>query len=240
MSASGGRRNEPLRKRSAAPVLGIDTSTSQASLALVRNGRDLDGIAWRADRRQTIEVPPRLEEMLSKHGLSPGDLGGVAVGLGPGAFTSLRVGVSLAKGLAMGSNLHLVGVPTLEALASSEAAEERRVWALLEAGRGRFSAARYVITGGAARRDGGYHLGSLEELAAQMEPRSLVMGDLNADAVRRLSQRLGPRATIVPIDDLRPRASWVARLGAERLSRGESDDPASLEPIYLPSPSKGS
>lgn len=224
---------------SGAPVLGIDTSTSEAGLALVENGRDLDGIAWDADRSQSIELPPRLDQMLRHHGLSPSDLKGVAVGLGPGAFTSLRVGLSLAKGMSLGASLPLVGVPTLEALAASYAAEETPVWALLSAGRGRFSAARYKFESGTAQRDGGYQLGTVDELAALMEPGAVIVGDLKTEARERVGRRLGAGARIVPADGLSPRASWVARVGAERLSRGQQDDPRSLEPIYLPSPSQG-
>ncbi len=178
--------------------------------------------------------------MLTEHALSPGDLGGVAVGLGPGAFTSLRVGLSLAKGLALGADTPLVGVPTLEALAASEATEDRPVWALLGAGRGRFCAALYEVRGGVAHREAGYYLGSLDEIAAKIEPRSLVLGEFEPDEARSLTQRLGPRTRVLARAGLRPRAVWVARLGEERLSRGESDEPASLEPIYLPTRSHGS
>src|SRR5271168_624152 len=98
------------------PVLGLDTSTSIASLAVIAGGR----VAASVDRPVTSHgaaLPAAVDEVLASAGLAISDLGAIAVGTGPGSFTGLRIGISYVKGIAMVSGCALVGVPGFDAMA---------------------------------------------------------------------------------------------------------------------------
>src|ERR1700722_4830527 len=98
------------------PVLGLDPSTSIASLAVIAGGR----VAASVERPVTSHgaaLPAAIDEVLATAGLSISGLGAVAVGPGPGSFTGLRIGISYAKGIVMASGCALVGVPGFDAMA---------------------------------------------------------------------------------------------------------------------------
>src|SRR5438045_233914 len=88
---------------STGPVLGFDTGTSIASIALIVNGRVAGDIA-RPATSHGAALPGAVDEILSSANLRPSDLAGIAVGIGPGSFTGLRIGLSYAKGLVFASD----------------------------------------------------------------------------------------------------------------------------------------
>src|SRR5260370_14115304 len=101
---------------SAGPILGLDTGSAAASLGVVAVSGVQASISRRV-RSHGSDLPSALEEVLRMAGLTLRDLTAIAVALGPGSFTGLRIGLSYAKGLAMALGLGLVGVPTLDAMA---------------------------------------------------------------------------------------------------------------------------
>src|SRR5271167_3853973 len=98
------------------PVLGLDTSTSIASLALIAHGKVAASLA-RPVTSHGAALPGAIDEILGAAGLSIRDLGAFAVGTGPGSFTGLRIGISYAKGIAMASGCAIAGVPAFDAIA---------------------------------------------------------------------------------------------------------------------------
>src|SRR5208282_2086866 len=92
------------------PVLGLDTSTSIASLALIAHGRVAASMA-RPVTSHGAALPGAVDELLSAAAVAIGELGAIAVGTGPGSFTGLRIGLGYAKGIAMATRCALVGVP---------------------------------------------------------------------------------------------------------------------------------
>jgi tRNA threonylcarbamoyladenosine biosynthesis protein TsaB len=106
-------------------LLAIDTATRHASVALYREadaGADAPGgvlaeYTWYSANRHSVQLAPTVDEMLRRQGLSAMDLTAVGVALGPGSFTGLRIGVSVAKGLCLALGIPIVGVPTLDAMA---------------------------------------------------------------------------------------------------------------------------
>lgn len=213
-------------------LLAIDTSTLAAGLALYREGGPLVELNWWAGRAQTAVLLGEIDHCLALGDLTPADLGAVAIATGPGSFNALRVGLSTAKGLAFALELPLVGVPTLDATAYPHAGAGRPVRAVLAAGRARLVSALYRWHDGAMRRVGDYANTSLEELAATIVEPTLVCGELAGDTARRLAT-LAPAAQLAPPALGGRRAAPLAELAWERLRRGEQDDPAALEPLYL-------
>jgi len=111
------RVNRLLEQAAAArPVLGLDTSTSTATLALIASGKVVASIA-RPATSHGAALPGAVDEILRAAGLKIGELGAIAVGTGPGSFTGLRIGLSYVKGIAMATGCALVGIPSFDAMA---------------------------------------------------------------------------------------------------------------------------
>ena len=219
-------------------LLAVDTATQMASLALYdqAKGRVLGEESWHSVNNHTVELMPRLVRLLEQQALTPADVSGLVVSLGPGSFTGLRIGLGVAKGLALARRLPLVGVPTLEVVAHPHMTQRLPIWAVLQAGRGRMCAGHWARHKGRWRRRGDYQLTTLDKLCEQVDKPTLFCGEIDADHVDQIRERLGLTAVIAtPAASLR-RAAYLAELGWERLSRGDSDDAATLSPIYLQHP----
>ncbi len=216
-------------------ILAIDTSTQTVSLALYEGqGGVAAELTWRSLSHHTVELATYLNLLLQR--VPSSTLSGLAVALGPGSFTGLRAGLSLAKGLTLALGIPLVGVPTLDVLAYSQRYQPLPICALLEAGRGRVCAAFYEKEGSDLRRVSDYLLTTVEELASHVSVPTLFCGEIDpqgADILPKGSNGLILLAS--PASSLR-RAGYLAELGWERLQRGGGDDPRSLEPLYLKRP----
>jgi tRNA threonylcarbamoyladenosine biosynthesis protein TsaB len=211
----------PLEGSASGWILAIDTSTEHAGIALAGDEHAL-ARSWDAGRTQTTAVLPAIEALLAEAGATIGDLAAIAVAVGPGTFTGLRVGVSIAKGLVLARDIPLIGVQTLAIAAAAE--DAREVVAVLPAGRGRVVWQRFAPEGTDPARNT-----TVPELidALAAWPESLVIGEL-AEAHRELVAAAHPRTRWEHRDPLR-----LAALARRRLSDGEADDPVALEPIYL-------
>ncbi|NTW35799.1 MAG: tRNA (adenosine(37)-N6)-threonylcarbamoyltransferase complex dimerization subunit type 1 TsaB, partial [Syntrophobacteraceae bacterium] len=110
-------------------ILAVDTSTPQIGLALYDGARVLAESLWISKARQTVELAPAVAEMLARTGQTIAEVTALAVALGPGSFTSLRVGLSFVKGLALSRNLPLIGIPTLDVSKSMN----ERIWQICTA-----------------------------------------------------------------------------------------------------------
>jgi tRNA threonylcarbamoyladenosine biosynthesis protein TsaB len=219
-------------------LLAIDTATRMAGLALYdpEVGRVLGEETWYSADSHTVELTPRVVRMLAQQGLAPGDLAGLVVSLGPGSYTGLRIGLSLAKGLALSLDLPLVGIPTLDVVAEPHKGQRLPICALLQAGRRRFCAGHYVRRRGRWRRQGPYQLATLDEICDQVAEPTLFCGEIEAAQADHIRQRLALDVVVVtPAASLR-RAAHLAELGWQRLARGDAHDASQLSPIYLKQP----
>ena len=115
-------------------ILAFDTSTDWLTVT-VGDGASWDSHAERAAQANSERILPTIDAMLDRAGWRLGDLGGVAYGAGPGAFTGVRIACGVAQGLAFGANLPVVAIPSLVALAQQAWRERaaRRVFACLDA-----------------------------------------------------------------------------------------------------------
>ncbi|MCY4353703.1 MAG: tRNA (adenosine(37)-N6)-threonylcarbamoyltransferase complex dimerization subunit type 1 TsaB [Truepera sp.] len=129
--------------------LGLDSATEYLSLALW--SPDTGILTYRSPhlgRTHTHRIVPELEALFHEAGCVPRNLSGIGVGIGPGSYTGLRVGLATAKGLARGLNIPLAGCDTLEALAASDLAEGETVYATLDARRGNVYVGIYRLENG--------------------------------------------------------------------------------------------
>ena len=214
-------------------ILAIDTASQVAGIALY----DADGVraehTWTSRAHHTVDLMPNIVTLLEQEGVAATDLQGLAVGLGPGSFTGLRIGLSVAKGLAFAQGIPLVGVPSLHAVAHAHRVWGLPTWALIAAGRGRFAAALFwPDRPWPAPTD--YELTRLDALAPPDGQRTLYAGEMSAADRARVQEWWGERAVLAePAAGLR-RTGYLAELGWRRLAAGEADDVDALAPIYPP------
>lgn len=208
-------------------VLAIDTSAERSGVALF-DGERLHEYAWPAGRGQTTQVPPRIDRLLADAGVAMADLRGIAVAIGPGTFTGLRVGLSLAKGIAIATGAPIVGVPTLVATALPWTEAGRDVIAVLPAGRGRLVWQR-VAPGDAP---GEPVNGTPTDLLAAVSGAEVeaIVGELPAALREALA---GAPVPVLEASGRMSRIGAVAALGERRLRAGDADDLVSLEPLYV-------
>jgi tRNA threonylcarbamoyladenosine biosynthesis protein TsaB len=221
-------------------VLAIDTATELASVALydAEMGARAE-YTWHTSMNHTVELMPAIVQMLERQSMAPERLDGVAVALGPGSFTGLRIGLSVAKGLCLSLCIPIVGIPTLDIVACAHYGQNLPICAILQAGRGRICVAYYEKRETDWQRTNDYHLADVEELNARVKVPTLFCGEIDVSLKAALEAQLRERAVVAsPASSLR-RAGYLAELGWNRLRTGRGDDLASLEPLYLHYPQIG-
>ena len=216
-------------------LVAIDTATSYASLALHDGFQVRAEQTWESPRRHTVELLPRLMSALEQLELGAEHLSGVAVTRGPGSFTGLRVGMAVAKGLALARTLPLIGVPTLDVVAAAQGRDRRPLFAVLQAGRRRICVATYRWRGGGWRAREAPSLTTWSNLVEEIASPALFCGEIDPQGADALAT-LGELAVLVPAAARLRRAGFLAEVAWRRLNRGETDDPATLTPIYLQHP----
>jgi tRNA threonylcarbamoyladenosine biosynthesis protein TsaB len=209
-------------------LLAVDTSGRDGSLALAqvtpgRNDIEVLEVVPLAGGTFSAQLVPQTAALLEKHGFGKGDLAGFAVVSGPGSFTGLRVGLAAVKALAEILRKPIAAVSLLEAVARS-GARAGRVFPVLDAGRGELYVGDYEL--GPPARMISERLLSREEFFAGSKASSVVTPDAQvAEAIRSAGFR------VEQVD--RPRSGEIARLGWERIERGEIILPEDLEANYI-------
>jgi tRNA threonylcarbamoyladenosine biosynthesis protein TsaB len=215
------------------PILVIDTSTERAAIALATDRGDWYVTATETGRRHGRDLIPRIGALLKEAGLRARDLQGVAVGLGPGSYTGLRVGVTAAKTLAYVSGARLIGFDSLHAIGRNAPAEVQRISVIADAQRGDlYVADLYRAAPGVPLMPcGNTHVESLADWLARQAPGVHVLGP--ALLVPRIRAAI-PDA-LVTTDPARndPQGARLAELARELWASDRRDDPWLLEPSYL-------
>ena len=215
--------------------LAIDTSTDSCSIGLSQQGEMIAELTWHSGQSHTVELVPNVVSLLNQNKTSPQSLTAVFVAKGPGSFNGLRVGISTAKGLALALNIPLVGISTLEIEAYPFAFTGLPLCPIHNAGRGEIATALYQQT------DGWHclaeeHITTVDALCQQIKRKTLFCGEIPPSVIERLQQKLDTRA-IIPDASARLRhATFLTTLSWQRLNRGNIDNPATLQPLYLRQP----
>ena len=215
--------------------LAIDTSSNIVSIALSHKGEALVLLTWQTRQNHTMELLPNLVCLLQQAKIALESIDAIVVARGPGSFNGLRVGISAAKGLAFTLRIPVVGVNTLEAEAYPFACTALPVRPIQRAGRVEVATAVYRQKDDEWRCLEAGNLASVETLWQRTRQRTLFCGEIPAEVRRRIQQNLGRRAIICPNNSL-SRGSSLAKLGWQKLSKGEHDDLQTLQPIYLRPP----
>lgn len=216
--------------------LAIDTSTDTASLALTKDGKVYAELTWHCGQNHSVQLLPRLANLLSQAGLSPESLSGIIVAKGPGSYNGLRVGISTAKGLAFSLEIPIVGISTLEVAAYQHAETNLPICPIFQAGRGEIATASYQTRYNHWHKIGSEQITTLEALCSEITTRTIFCGEITPLTSARLRELLRQKALIAsPAARLR-RGSFLAELGEKMLKAGKYNNPATLNPLYLRRP----
>ena len=210
-------------------------------MALAENGRVVTGRSWRSAVSHSSELMPAVAQVLHSREVSPRSLDAVAVALGPGGFSALRTGLSVAKGMALAAGIPIIGIGSLDLEAYPFRDAGVNVCALLEAGRGEVSSSLFSPAARLSRLREDRITGPdvlLDEICALGERSTLFCGDGLGPWTELVKLRLAERAILCQAP-ASGRAESLAALAFDRLGRGETDDLDSLQPTYLRMPSIG-
>lgn len=215
-------------------LLAIDTSTPRVTVALGRDGRVLGEVSLDGDRRHAEQLAPAIRYLAGQLGIRLPQLAAVAVGLGPGLFTGLRVGITTARTMAQSLRIPVVGVPSLDLIAYPLRHSPRLIVAVMDARRGEVFSATYRPVPGGVVRLGEYEVGPASAVAAELEAsgaEALVAGD---GALAYRSELAGAEhAEVLGPGSAYPSAAALVELASARYEREEFAAPDDVHPLYL-------
>jgi tRNA threonylcarbamoyladenosine biosynthesis protein TsaB len=231
-------------------ILGLDTSISVASVAISEDGRlvaedfyprkgSAEGSGAKSNHAEIIL--PLVESVLRRAGIGLSDVGGIAVSIGPGSFTGVRIGLSTVKGLAYGTGMPAVGISTLQAIAARIAGFEGMVCPILDARKGEVYAAVFRTHGNRLERltqDALMPILSFLEELRNLEKtvRCLFIGDA-VIAYRPLLQQMSGLQTYIADEEAMPSvAAAIAFLSERQFTEQRAVRLEDLAPVYLRRP----
>lgn len=218
-------------------LLAIDTATQFISIALHDGQQITAEQTWFSENHHTVELAPAVRVLLDAAKLTSADLTGLAVSVGPGSYTGLRIGVALAKGMAAAHQLPLVGISTFESLALSQPQTTGALILVLNAGRRRIVAARYHWRKGSWTLRGDMENTDWESLLGGLGGAATISGEISDEgqALIAAAQENGAALTLAnPAVRLR-RAGFLAEEAWTRLRRSSGRNAfiaADVKPIY--------
>lgn len=218
-------------------MLGIETATDLVGCAIGGHEGVLAHVECARGRRHAEQLIPMIETACDLAGVQLSDIGCLAVDVGPGLFTGLRVGLATAKSLAFALRLPVVGVSSLDLVAFTVRYTNRLVVATLDAKRGEVFTAFYRQVPGGLQRIGDPAVVTPDELVGDVQARRsevLMVGD-GGLRYRELFEGL-PEVEIADEGRSRPSAAGLVLLAHAQALREEFVDAADIEPIYLRKP----
>lgn len=218
-------------------LVAIETSTSSVGVAIGDAAGVVAQVQLSGTPRHAEKLVPAIEWCAANAGIVMGDLDTVAVDLGPGLFTGLRVGVATAKALAFALGIGTIGFVSLDLLAWEYRFLDGLVAAVADGRRGECFLATYRCEGGSSHLEGAHRLVGRAELADELGALGEAVVAVG-DGARRYSDELAraENVTIAMGGSPAPRAEAMVELGCSPLTRPDLVDPLVLEPLYLREP----
>ncbi len=213
-------------------LLAVDTSTAQVGLALYDGTQVLGEMTWTTRQHHTTELAPALSGLLSRSGVTMDMVGALGVAIGPGSFTSLRVGLSLVKGIALARRLPVIGIKTLDIIAAAQPLGKNPLVAVVRAGRSRIALGWYKNHENQWQAQGEIRGATVDELADEIDSPTYVAGEFTTEERGRLLRKRVNVLLASPVKCVR-RPSVLAELAWNRWQENHVDDAALLAPIYL-------
>ena len=210
-------------------IIAIETATLVGSIAIIDDERVISELTLNVKATHSEKLMAAMNHLLSESGLTINDMDGIAVSIGPGSFTGLRIGLSTAKGLSYGSGKPLIGISTLDALASNLPFSRYLVCPILDARKGEVYTAIYrkneKVTDDMAVKPA--------SLIEMIKEDTVFLGDGVSAYRNLLKEQLRDLYHEAPLPLQLPKASNVAMLALDRLRSNDVDDPFALVPRYI-------
>lgn len=216
-------------------LLAVDSATRQLSLALHDGSRIRAEVSWQTHNNHTVELAPAIQHLLISVGATTADLTALAAAQGPGSFNGLRIGLSLAKGMAMALRLPLFTAPTLDIVAAAQGHFDGILLAVAEAGRGRVVAGTYHWSEDRWQGNDDLRIAGWPALVEQVTGPALVAGEVDEAAHEYLKGQARAFTLAAPAANVR-RAAFLADLAWQRQRSGDPGDPLRAVPFYLHQP----
>lgn len=208
-------------------ILGIDTSGYTNAIGVVSDGSVLADSIFESRTDSLEKIIINIESTLHDAGITFKGIEGIGVGLGPGSWTGIRIGITVAKILAYSAGIPVRGLPTLDVLAVQAPRKDRIVCPVIHTGAGdTIYSALYRFENDRVSRTSEYFVGNMADLLSLIHKPSLFIGK-NLCSYRELSDK------DIELYEAEPRGAIVAGLAEEYLEKGERDDVLSLTPLYL-------
>jgi tRNA threonylcarbamoyladenosine biosynthesis protein TsaB len=214
-------------------LLAIDTCTRRSSIALRDRHVLRAEMTWECERQETALVSDKISQLLRASHVAPNTIGAIAVAIGPGSYTGVRCGLAIAKGMAVGLDIPLIGVNAFDVIAHAQPQLKLPILAVLEIGRKRVAVCPYDLLGG-QMLTGEWKLKDWADLSDSVFEPTWVCGDLPAELIKQLESN--PNARVAPAPLNLRRAGYLAELAYRRWTHGEVDDTMTLTAIYPPDP----
>lgn len=213
-------------------VLGLDTATRTASAALIAGDTILVERSLAGAKDLAVTALPLVQSVLAESGRGIGDVELIAVSAGPGSFTGLRIGLSLAKGFALATGCAVLAVPTLAALARVAGDRSESIRPVLDARRGEVYTAAFRRCDAGLERMAEDIAATPRAVAAAITEPCVLLGD-GGEAYRDEWRRLlPPGSEILPFAEFHPRGGEVARLGRQLYADGGGTPVDAMVPRY--------
>ncbi|WP_227764694.1 tRNA (adenosine(37)-N6)-threonylcarbamoyltransferase complex dimerization subunit type 1 TsaB [Zhaonella formicivorans] len=216
-------------------VLGLDSATNVASVAVVEEDRLIAELTFNTKKNHSQRLMPMLSWMLEEAQITLDELDGLAVAVGPGSFTGLRIGLATIKALAHVKDKPVLPVPTLDGLAANLEGSAGLICPVLNARKNEVYAAIYRWDGVQNQRLSPYLAVAPELLIARLRDFNETVTFLG-DAVPIYGDQLLralPEAKVAAATNALCRAAQIARLGLKKLQSGQVGDYFTLEPLYI-------
>jgi tRNA threonylcarbamoyladenosine biosynthesis protein TsaB len=221
-------------------ALAIETSGRIGSIATVADERVLTEEQFPHGLQHAAQIIPIIDRLCRAAQWSPKDVEQLYVSVGPGSFTGLRIGITLAKTMALATGVKLVAVPSVRVLAENAPPEARHLIIVLDAKRDQIFTARFERAAGSGQQAGWLerepaHLDDLPAMLARA-PRPVHLLGEGIPFHQKFIAKDVDDVLITPTDSWRARASAVARIGMELARQNQFVDPLMLVPIYIRRP----
>lgn len=223
-------------------ILGFDSSSNAATVAIADENKVIGEFFVNTKKNHSQKLLPLIDKLLKETDLKISDLSGIAVSVGPGSFTGLRIGVSTAKGLAYSTGLPIIGVNTLDGLAHNVLASQCTICPVLNARRSQVYTAIYKEESEEIIRISEYMaigidglINKLSEIKSdeQIVNNYIFLGDGFLEYEKEIRKKLEGRIINIEKNNEMPRASSIALLGLKKLKEGNKESAIEIMPFYL-------
>ncbi len=219
-------------------ILTVETSTKNLGIAISDDTTILAEYRSKKEFTHAEEIIPSINSLLNKASLKLNNIDALAMSIGPGSFTGLRVGVSTLKGMNLATNIPIIAIPTLDVIAYNVKDKSAHICTIIDAKKGNLYTSLYQAENGGIIRKWDYSLVSQDEFIEKPDSidcnksSMLFVGD-GITRSRDLIKKKYPDAICAAEDEWYPRPEITAILAVDRFEDKKFEDPDRLIPMYI-------